>query len=230
MQQKILIVDDEAIIAEHLKMILQSNGYSHIKLAHDKEKALAALQSFEPDLVLLDIRMKNPDDGIEIAAYIQANNKVPFIFITAHSDTQVLNKALEQKPSGYITKPFNEANVYAAINIALTNLESKEGDVLIVKDGFDLVKLDIHSILYVQSEGNYIDVYSESGKKSFRYSLDWFLQQVPEKQFMRIHRSYVINLIKISKISGSHAMIHDLALPVSRKSMPGLRSRVSQSL
>ncbi|MFA6261851.1 MAG: response regulator [Bacteroidia bacterium] len=230
MEQKILIVDDEAIIAEHLKMILQSNGYNNVQLAHNKEKAIAALQTYQPDLVLLDIRMKNPGDGIDIAAYIQANNKIPFIFITAHSDNQILNKALEQKPSGYITKPFNEANVYAAINIALANLESREGEMLIIKDGFDLVKLDIHSILYVQSEGNYIDVYSESGKKSFRYSLEWFLQQVPEKLFMRVHRSYVVNLEKILKITGSVVMIQDQAIPVSRKSMPGLRSRVSQTL
>lgn len=72
-KQKILIVEDEAVIAEHLKIILENSGIVHIELAYDKENAIAALSSFQPDLVLLDIHMKNEFDGIEIAEYLNLN-------------------------------------------------------------------------------------------------------------------------------------------------------------
>lgn len=226
---RILIVEDEAIIAEHLRIILNASGFNQISLAHDKVNALAAIERFKPELVLLDIRMKQPNDGIEIAEYLKKQAVVPFIFVTAHSDKGMLSKALETQPAGYITKPFNEASVYAAVKIALSKVLEKESEVLMIKDGFDLVKLDLHTLLYVQSEGNYIDIYAESGKKSFRYSLEWFISQVDDKQFMRVHRSYVINLQKVTKISGSNVVVNDRLIPVSRKSMQELRNRVLQT-
>jgi DNA-binding LytR/AlgR family response regulator len=197
------------VIAEHLKMILIAQGFHHIKLAHDKERALLAIKTFEPELVLLDIRMKNQLDGIEIANEINEKFKIPFIFITAHSDTLMLSKALETKPAGYITKPFNQANVYAAINIAVANINEKAGGTLAIKDGFDLIKIEINSIFYVQSERNYIDIFFDQGKRSIRHSLEWFMQNVPEKQFMRIHRSFIVNISRVTKITGSTVLINN---------------------
>ena len=226
---KILIVEDERLIAEHLRVILQAQGFHHLQPVHDKAGALAALEEFQPQIVLLDIRMQHPLDGIEIAEIINLKYKVPFIFITAHSDAMILKKALETKPAGYITKPFNQANVYAAINIAIANLKEKEAEMLTLKDGFDIVKIDMNTVLYVESEGNYIDVFMDSGKKSLRHSLERFLQQVPENQFMRVHRSFVVNLKRISKISGGTICIQGKVIPVSRKYLSELKARMTGS-
>ncbi len=226
---KILIVEDEGIIAEHLRMILFSYGFDHIKIAHSKENALLGIIDFKPDLVLLDIHLKQHLDGIEIAKIVHEKYHIPFVFITAHSDPLILNKALECQPAGYITKPFNQANVYATINIAIKQVKDKEEDYITIKDGFDMVKFDLNSILYVESEGNYIDIITENSKKSLRHSLEWFMQQVSDKKFMRVHRSYVIPLAKIKKIAGSEVIIENHTLPISRKYLSELKQKLKST-
>ncbi|MBU3659525.1 MAG: response regulator transcription factor [Flavobacteriales bacterium] len=226
-KQKILIVEDEAVIAEHLKIILENSGIEHIELAYDKENALVTLSNFQPDLVLLDIHMKNEFDGIEIAEYLNLNQPTPFIFITAHSDATIINKATKTKPIAYITKPFKQADIYAAINIASHNLKKKETTISF-KDGYDDVFLNVDSILYVKSEKNYIDIVCLNKKHSIRNSLDWFLEKVSNSDFMRIHRSYIINTNQIQKLSSSAVFIKDFTIPISRKYISSLRQKIQK--
>ena len=225
-QLKVLIVEDEGIIAEHLKVLVSSYGKNIIEIANDKKRAFDLLESFKPDLALLDIRMKNPTDGIDIADEINQHYKIPFIFITAHSDALLLQQALDTKPSGYVTKPFNQATIYAAIKIALDKMEPRESEYLIIKDGFDALKIDIESILFVQSDRNYIDIVCEKGKHSLRHSLEWFLglEQINSQRFMRIHRSFIINVRRVSRISGSSVIIQQSSIPISRKYLSELRA------
>jgi len=226
---KVLIVEDEGIIAEHLKVLVRSYGTEQIFIANEKKRAIELLEMYKPDLVLLDIRMKNPTDGIEIAEEINIHYKIPFIFITAHSDSLLLQKALNTKPAGYVTKPFNQATIYAAIKIALDKLEQKEAGYIIIKDGFDTIKIDVESIIYVESDRNYIDIVCEKGKHSVRHSLEWFigLEQIHSQKFMRVHRSFIINIKKANRISGSNVIVQQFSIPISRKYISELRTEVA---
>lgn len=122
---RILIVEDEPLIAENIAMYLNNHNYSVSGMAYDDEEALQELSRNPPDAVLLDVNLESPRDGIDIAEYINQHNRVPFIFLTSYSDKTILERAKKTNPAGYIVKPFNEQTLYTTLEIALANFASR---------------------------------------------------------------------------------------------------------
>ncbi len=122
---KLLIVEDEPLIAEDIAQWLERNGFFVSAVVYSKEDAMQQLNFNLPDIVLLDINLNGEMSGIEIAEKINTVYNIPFIFITSYSDKQTLEKAKYTEPSGYIVKPFNEASLYSTIEIALYNHAQK---------------------------------------------------------------------------------------------------------
>jgi PAS domain S-box-containing protein len=122
---RLLIVEDQNIIAWDLKTRLENLGYQVTAIAASGEQALQQVQDTSPDLVLMDIILKGALDGIESAARIRANFEVPIVYVTAHSDEVTLQRASATEPHGYILKPFDDSDLRAAIELALVrhNLE-----------------------------------------------------------------------------------------------------------
>jgi len=118
---KILIVEDEPIIAKDIEYYLQKLGYFIVGTAHDSESALDMLASRQPDLVLLDINIEGIKDGIEIATVINEKYQLPFLFLTSYSDESTLSRAKDTRPYGYIVKPFDEKDLKTSVAIALAN-------------------------------------------------------------------------------------------------------------
>ncbi len=213
---KILIVDDEVLIAEFLKDVLNELGYKNLVLAHNKRQTMILLEEFHPEVVLLDIRMKEELEGIQIAERINQEYKIPFIYITAQSDKEIIGKALGTKPAGYITKPFKQADIYAAIRLVEENAEKNSEKFFSFKDGYSIVKLSVDEILYAKSNDNYIDLFTTSKKYTLRYTLDWLMENTPNGMFHRAHRSAVVNITKITKATSKSVFIGDVEIPVSR--------------
>lgn len=117
--EKILIVEDEAIVAIEIQDKLKEIGYAVATIAHKGEEALQKVKESIPDLVLMDINLGEGIDGIETAKKIHSNFDIPVIYLTAYSDNETLQKAKITKPYGYITKPFNERELHIVIEIAL---------------------------------------------------------------------------------------------------------------
>jgi PAS domain S-box-containing protein len=117
----LLIVDDEAIIATDLEDRLVGNGYEVVGIATSGEKAVRLAGELRPDLVVMDIVMPGRLDGIQAAAAIRKDYGIPVVFLTAHTDEKFMNRAKAVGPLGYILKPFNEAQMYATLEIALHN-------------------------------------------------------------------------------------------------------------
>jgi len=122
---KLLIVEDEPLIAEDIAQWLERNDFFVSAVVYSKEDAMQQLNFNLPDIVLLDINLNGEMSGIEIAEKINTVYNIPFIFITSYSDKQTLEKAKYTEPSGYIVKPFNEASLYSTIEIALYNHAQK---------------------------------------------------------------------------------------------------------
>lgn len=211
---KILVVEDEVLIAEYLKDTLNSLGFNQVRLAYNKQQAIAAWAAYEPDLALLDIRMEEERDGIAVAEYL-AEKGTPFIFITAHSDRDILAEALSAKPEAYLTKPFKKMDVYAAIQLAIGNQKTKK-QTFAFKDGHDTIFVPCEDILYIESDGNYVSIVTPGRKHTIRYSLDACLQDLPDGSFKRIHRSYIVNLDQIEKITSKYVVIAGVNIPKSR--------------
>jgi DNA-binding NarL/FixJ family response regulator len=122
---RILIVEDEPAIAEHIAAYLDNEDFEVSGIAYDSEDALEQLQINTPDAVILDINLESEKDGIAIAQLINDTYQLPFLFLTAHSDKHTLNRAKAVNPSGYIVKPFNEKTLQASVEIAIANHSSQ---------------------------------------------------------------------------------------------------------
>ena len=122
---RVLIVEDEPLIAENISMYLNNHNFAVSGIAYDDEEALAELKNNPPDAVLLDVNLESAKDGIEIAEYINNNNRIPFVFLTSYSDKTIVERAKRTNPAGYIVKPFNEQTLYTTLEIALANFATR---------------------------------------------------------------------------------------------------------
>ncbi len=116
---RILVVEDEHIVAMGIKKMLKSLGYQVTGIASTGEDAINKAESTFPDLVLMDIMLKGDLDGIEAAGEIIKRFDLPVVYLSAYSDSKLLDRAKQTGPSGYIVKPFEEKDLHSSIEMAL---------------------------------------------------------------------------------------------------------------
>jgi DNA-binding response OmpR family regulator len=119
MNVEILIVEDEGLIALDLKKRLEQAGYKVVAVADNGEDAMLHAGNLKPDVILMDIRLRGPMDGVEIADEIRKRFYIPVIFVTAHADRETLDRARITEPFGYIVKPFHGIDFRVQIEVAL---------------------------------------------------------------------------------------------------------------
>ncbi|MEG3989239.1 EAL domain-containing protein [Microcoleus sp. S28C3] len=117
--KKILIVEDESIIAEDISDCLISLGYRITGMVYSGEEAIESVAQFRPDLVLMDVNLQGEIDGITAAAEILSRFQIPVVYLTAYADENTLWRVNATKPFGYIVKPFEEKNLHTTIQLAL---------------------------------------------------------------------------------------------------------------
>ena len=115
----ILVVEDEGIVAQEIKSRLEKSGYTVCAVAHDGNTAIARADEMQPDLVLMDIRLKGEMDGIEAAGIIGERFGIPVVYLTAYTDPDTLERAKVKDPFGYVVKPFETRSLIVSIEIAL---------------------------------------------------------------------------------------------------------------
>jgi two-component system response regulator LytT len=213
---KIVIVEDEILIAEHIKDYLESFGFTDISMAHTRKTARELISYVKPDLVFLDINLKEGLEGIQLAAFIDEEIHCPYIFLTANADTLVIQKAIHTRTAAYITKPIRKADLYAAIQLACKTKPQVQSGYIVLKNGYATTRLNINDIIYVESKGNYIQVVTAAEKLFCRQSLEWAREQLPENQFFRTHRSFIINAFHLKKVTYKTAYLDIAEVPVSK--------------
>jgi signal transduction histidine kinase len=122
-QEKILVVEDEAIVAEDIGYRLQSLGYTVTDIVSSGEEALVSISKVVPDLVLMDIMIQGQLDGCDTAKEIYYSYQKPVVYLTAYGDDRTLKKAKFEGSFGYILKPFHERELKVAIEISLSNYQ-----------------------------------------------------------------------------------------------------------
>lgn len=209
---KIFIVEDEAIIAENTRITLEDLGYEVVQVSYSYHEAIANIASCTFDVLLLDINLGNQETeaGLDIAAKLPQIKAVPFIFLTAFSDTDTIVKASKLKPSAYLVKPASAATLFAAIQTAIENFSIKrdaalpgetsaELDHFYCKSGVKLVKVywaDVYALVAVK---NYVKLLTPDNSSGFL--IRGSLQQVFNKI---VPLSLQKNYIPISRSSYLH--------------------------
>lgn len=125
MKAKILVVEDEIIVASDIKNCLERSGYTVPAVVLYGEQAIEKVAEYQPDLVLMDIMLKGDINGVEAAQEIIKRFKIPVVYLTAHCDTNILQKAKNTQPFGYIIKPFAENQLITTIEIALSKYQAE---------------------------------------------------------------------------------------------------------
>jgi DNA-binding LytR/AlgR family response regulator len=225
---KVLIVEDEMIISADIKNCLVKTGYDVIGQATNYKEAVAIFQASPPDITLLDIQMPGQKNGINLAHKINQDFKTPFIFLTANSDSDTIEKAKITEPSAYLIKPFNKKELVATIEIALFNFSKRlekavDATKLVIKDSLFLKKekkffrIDFKDILFIKSDHVYLDLFMANGKKhSVRGTLNDYENKL-SSSFFRSHRSYIVNTDYLTGINHNEINILEHTVPVGKK-------------
>lgn len=208
---KILIIEDQILIANHIKNILNDNNIEDVELAFTTDEATQKLNLFNPDIILLDINLNEKKSGILWAQEFVKNKQI--IFITGQTEKETMLKAFEVNPVTYLTKPIKETDLIAAIELA--KIKNKINYV-IVKNGFDEVKVNFEDILFLKSDKNYVDIQLTNKTITIRNTLDNFYKELDNNLFCRIHRSYVVNKSKVTQKKSTSIKVNEFELPISR--------------
>ncbi|MDR6561077.1 MULTISPECIES: LytTR family DNA-binding domain-containing protein [Arcicella] len=208
-----IAIDDEPKALEVIEIHASKIPFLDLKATFtDAFEAIPYLQNNKIDLIFLDIKM--PDiSGIEFVHCLQ---KVPMvIFTTAYSEYAV--QGFELDALDYLLKPFSLARFMKACNKALSIKQLKEGeerDFIFIKTGYEEEKVFFDDILYIEAEGNYLTFMLKNGKLLSRQTMSDILQVLPEKLFVRIHRSYIIAYSKVEKIARQTVSIQGIEIPI----------------
>lgn len=118
--KKILIVEDEVIIAIDLKSKLTQLGYHVLDIVYNSDQVTDKIVSLKPDLILLDINILGTRNGIQIAELINENYKIPFVYVTSYTDQHTLEQVKKTKPAGYIVKPFTLEDIRVELELSIS--------------------------------------------------------------------------------------------------------------
>ena len=224
---RILVVEDEPLIAEHLACNLQDLGYTIAGTAHDYDEAVEHLDKKEVDFLVLDIKLEGERTGIDLAKLVNEKYNLPFIFLTSYSDKDTLQNAKEVEPLGYLVKPIDEKDLLTTIEVALFNYEKKAisddrvseklSNTLFIKHNGIFEKVEIEEIIRAEAQDNYSLIYTERKKYLLSNTLKLVEERLKPWSFMRVHRSHLINPQFISHIEDGYVFVEEQAIPISRK-------------
>jgi len=235
----ILIVENEVLIAQDLKEILEEVGYKQVFRAKNYLQAVEVIEIQNIDLVLIDINLNDKLSGIDLANFINRYKQIPFIYITSYSDAATIASVKQTKPAAFLLKPYSKTLLLASIEIALFNYASKidavdeslqysankvvENDLVInmylhIKDKYHFIKIPLEDILWFQSDKNYVEVKTLEKKYLIRNSLKRLMEQLPATDFVKCYKQFIININHAKSFNSCTVEIHGHQIPISRTS------------
>ncbi|MXN92347.1 response regulator [Flavobacterium sp. Sd200] len=215
--RSILIVEDDFLNRRLLKKVLLENGYNVLEAKNSKE-ALEVLKKESVVFIVLDINLGvNEQDGISLGQQIKDKFSIPFIYLTAYENQEIIERAVSTSPYSYLTKPFKNSDLIAAIEIAIRHSANflKQKPFIHVKEGDLNVKLEQGKINYIVSEGNYLLFYTDEKVYKTRSTIKNILNELSDSMFIQTHRAYVVNKSKIEKFSNKSLVIGNASIPIS---------------
>jgi two-component system, LytTR family, response regulator LytT len=215
---KILIVEDENIVAKDLESILQDLGYKVIGIVSNAIDAITMTALHKPNLVLMDIMIKGKTSGIEAAKEIKSKYDIPVVFLTAYADDKTIDNAKDAFPYGYIIKPFKEKELETTIEMAINKYDEdknvkKERDLyhslisqkssndsIFIRADYKLNKVKYEEIYFIEALKDYVVINTADNEFTTHTTMKEMVRVLPDDQFVRVHRSFIVRLDKIFSI------------------------------
>lgn len=236
---RILIVEDNVIIADDMQSMLEEIGYEIVDNVIVYEQAVEVLKTKTVDLVLIDIILASDKTGIDLGKHIRDKYNIPFIFVTSNSDRATVENAKTVKPNGYLVKPFEQQDLYTSIEIALSGFNYNEKtkgskvsdseeeeeshmsnavlkDSIFVKKQHLYYRIQFEDIQFIKADNVYLEVHTVDKKFLVRSPLKDYLGKLPQNKFYRAHKSYIVNVDHINAINSKDIMINNKLIPISK--------------
>lgn len=236
----ILIVEDELYFQEALQIFLKKIGFNEILLADNIEKAIKLFKTHKPDLALIDVEIGSDQGGIDLAEIFNAFLPIPIVFITANYSSEVYEKAKKVNPIAFINKEISELKLKQVIELGLIHsrkntlfpnykneIEPMQEEIF-VKIGNVLKKFFLVDIDWFGVDGKY--AYAKTGGKNFPLSLSLkdLEERLGQKEFIRVHQSYMVNIKKIESVNPvkNIIIVKGKELPIGRSYKKNLLNRI----
>ena len=228
----LIIVEDDPLIAFDLKEVVESGGYTVKAVCHSWND-LAKIDFSNVDLALLDVNLNAEKDGIDIGVHLSQTHRIPCIFITSYYDEPTIDRAKEANPLAYILKPYEEQDILTNLNLskarihALINAETAPSPkLLFVKKGNKLIKIDALKVTYAQAFDVYTHLFVDGKRITASQSLKEIEKLFTPHNFMRVHRSFIVNLNCIDGICENEILLDNTKIPVGRTYKKALFERI----
>ena len=220
---KIAIVEDEIVIGEAIFQTLSKSGYAPLRPVASYDEGVSVLSEHNPDLFLIDIHLGKSRSGIELATKVRQLSKASIVFLTAYADEYNLKQIADINAEGFLVKPVTKEQLNATINLVFkkqklhTSHPFPQDQVITIKDGYKYIPITVNNILYVESDRNYVIYHLADGKKRMeRTSLSEVDKHLENLGFLKINRSFILNVVKISELTTHEAFINDLKFKITR--------------
>lgn len=242
MQEAILITEDNRLIGQDLKEILEEVGYTNVFYSKDVNDAISILEKKTIQLVLLDINLNSDLTGIDLANHINEKYKIPFIFTTSYSDIDTIAEVKLTNPAGYIIKPYSRELLLATVEIVLfkyskerkqkkktektiATIDKKDfviNNHLSIKNNGMVIKIPFSEIVWFESDKNYVEINTTDKKYLIRTSLKQILEKLPDNYFVKCHKQYIVNILHIEGIKADEIEIQSQRIPMIRNLKPAV--------
>ena len=243
----VLLVEDESIVAKDIQLSLKRLGYNVLGIENTGEKAISSARKLDPDIIIMDIMLKGKINGIEASEKIRKEQNIPIIYLTAYADENTLSKAKITEPYAYIIKPYKEIDLHTSSEMALYK-HSKELEILkerdmlynivenkdnteyiFVKSKSRLIKLNTNDVIYIEALKDYVVINTSAARYTIHSTMKDIQKKMPEDKFLRVHRSYIVNLNKISEIESPNLILegNKKIIPIGGSFREGLLSKIN---
>jgi len=221
----IVIVEGDPMVANDLKDKLEQIGCEVKAVFCEGENLCSKLKELHPELILVDLTLKGDMSGIEATNRIREVNDVPVVYLAENPDHHFPEHSRSLEPYGYIVKPFHEKEAQSIIEMALHKhsldmeykkerdfylalLQNKQEEKhIFVKSDFKIKRIELDEICYVEALKDYIAIHTIDNTYTTHSSMKEILKTLSEKDFIRIHRSYIVRISKISSIKYPELLI-----------------------
>ncbi|MEO9476291.1 MAG: LytTR family transcriptional regulator DNA-binding domain-containing protein [Cyclobacteriaceae bacterium] len=224
----ILIVEDEALIADDMAEILETHGFIVSDIVDEAVDALSSIEKNNPDMALLDINIKGEEDGISLASRLE----IPFVFITSFYDQKTIQRASKVNPSGYLVKPFSENELIANVELALSKQKPLENtnqtpEKLFFRQDQEILSVKSDQIVYAEAFDNYTNLFTIDSKYIISHTLKSVEEKLTPLGFVRVHRSYLINFKLIDSISENSVFLMGHKVQISKSYRKNLMDQLT---
>ena len=202
------------MVAQDLTIKLKKLGYEIVGIASTMESATELTLNTSPDIYITDIALEGQAyDGIDIINHLYSLHKAPVIYLTASSESTTVKKALASLPAAFMLKPFRVSEFSINIDLAISNFQSNYSlkkanelitDSIFIPDNFVYRRIKKNDILYIQADSGYLNIFTSKGNKhNVSTPLKNFERQFKDSNFVRISKSYIVNIDYVSAINGN---------------------------